>query len=200
MAVRTWETVCNLGLAHLGEEPIASLSADGDTENLLLGCYEEIRDQVLEAYDWVPARWRKEITADGTAPDFGWDYRYLLPVNPYCLRLLEVKNTGDAEIGYELEGRYVLCDEAEGIRIKYVKQIVDPTELSASLAAAISMRIAMWVEPKFSNSQTVRDRLAKELEALILEAKANGACQDFSDEEDEPGVGDKNFEWSSAGR
>lgn len=193
----TWTSIANIALRRLGEKPITDLADAGKTAEACNSHYEQARDEVLCRWNWVCARHRTALTADSTAPDFGWDYRYALPSSPYCLRLLSIED----EPAYQLEGRYILTDDSDGLNITYVKRITDATELDPLLVKAIALRLALdianWIRPTGVNAMGA---LEDEYETVVLKAKQLGACQDYSTDEQEISSDTGNAEWIDAGR
>lgn len=191
-----WVSVCNMALDRLGEDPITDLTDETKTAEACARQYEQSRDEVLQAWNWSSARHRKALTADATAPEWGWDYRYALPSSPYCLRLISIED------GYEytLEGRWILTDEADGLNILYTKRITDPTELDPFLARAIALKLAANICRHIIPSNTLKNELLAELNDVVLEAKVIGACQEYGDHESEPSSDTGNAEWISTGR
>lgn len=193
-----WVDICNMTLTRIGEQVIENLDDENDAAEICNQHYAESVDQVLEAYDWVCARYRKSLAASTTTPAFGYDYQYDLPTNPYCLRLITVLDTEENPVEYCLEGREILCDTSDGLYIKYAKRIVDPTELNPLLAKAISLRLAKVICPKFGLSAAFQQVLESEFDAVVLLAKMSDACKDYSDDEAE-NPSSANQEWIDAG-
>lgn len=191
-----WVDVCNMALDRLGEDPITSLTDEIKTAEACNRNYEQARDEVLQAWNWSSARSRKDLTADTTAPVWGWDYRYALPSNPYCLRLISIEK----DYKYTLEGRYILTDKDDGLNILYTKRITDPAELDPFLAKAIALRLASDICRHIVPSTTLKKDILAELEIVVLEAKGIGACQEYNNYENEPSSDTGNAEWITEGR
>ena len=130
--------IASNALSKIGASPITSISDDTSTGAVLCRAYYyNTRDAVLRAYPWNCAIVRTSLAADTTAPTWKYAYKFLLPVNPYCLRLLEVE--GNPE--YKIAGRYIETDESS-INIKYIKRISDTGLFDALLQEAIECRLA----------------------------------------------------------
>ncbi len=198
----SWESVCNLALSRIGLEDITSLSDDLARAIACRVAYQNVVDEVLLGHDWVCARHQKDLAALATFPVYKFDYQYILPVNPYCLRVREVANLAELPIKYQMMGRYILCDEPDGVYLSYIKRITDPAELDGILANCISLRLASWIEPRFGDSITRRKSILEEYGGLILQAKIEGAAHDYADDETERSADTENgnSDWSQAGR
>jgi len=129
--------IANRALTKIGAEPITSFDDGTKRSNLCRDYYPSTRDAVLRAYPWNCAIERQELALDGTAPVFGYAYKYQLPVDPYCLRVLEVEN--DPE--FRIEGRYLHTDEGT-VKIKYISRITNPGLFDSLLKEAIEARLS----------------------------------------------------------
>ncbi len=129
--------ICSNSLTKLGAEPITSFDDNTNRSNLCKAYYPDVRDAVLRAYPWNCAVLRTSLARDATAPAYGYSYRFALPTDPYCLRVLEVED----DVEHRIEGRYLLCDETS-VNVKYISRITDPGLFDALLVAAIECRLA----------------------------------------------------------
>jgi len=191
-----------MALSRLGLEDITLLTDDTARAIACRVAYQNVIDEVLLEHDWVCARYMKDLTALVSTPAYKFYYQYLLPANPYCLRIREVANLSEVSIKYQMMGRYILCDEPDGLYLSYNKRVTDPTELDGILANCISLRLASWIEPRFGDSITRRKSILEEYGGLILQAKIEGAAHDYADDETERSADteDGNSDWSQAGR
>lgn len=196
-----WLDVCNTALIRIGEYPLDTLTEDVDAkarkaQDACNSTYENAIDEVLTDFDWSCARARKTITADATAPDFGWDYRYALPSSPYCLKVVQIED----KPSYRIEGRYILTDQETSINLTYTKRITDETELDPILRQAIALKIALKVARFIAPSETLRGAIADEYRETVLRAKAANQAADYNTDEKENSLSTGNTEWIDAGR
>lgn len=191
-----------MALSRIGLEDITSLTDDTGRAIACRLSYQNVVDEVILGHDWVCTRHMIDLTAMASAPIYKFDYQYLLPANPYCLRVREVADLSELPIKYQMMGRYILCDEPDGLYLSYSKRITDPTELDGILSNCISLRLASWIEPRFGDSITRRKSILEEYGGLILQAKIEGAMQDYANDETERSADteDGNSDWSQAGR
>jgi hypothetical protein len=196
----TFVQVCNMALSRLGEDLISDLDSEDTTETRCREVYPQVVDEVLSAYNWACARSQILLSADGTTPAAKWDYRYAMPTNPYCLRIHAVKDLDENDIEYEVMGRYILCDEEDGIILEYGCRLVLPATFDSILSQAISLRIAWWIEPLFGDSVTRRKSIADEYSGLIMKARIEGALQGWADDETNRSPDGDNADWINAGR
>lgn len=119
------------------------ISIDDTTGNAPV-CKRNYAQAVLEvsaAHDWGFLR-KIATLAQGTAPAFGWDYSYPLPVDYVAMRQIN----GNAWCGeptdlYEISGRNVVTD-AETAEVVYTANVTDTTYFSPLFCAALAALLA----------------------------------------------------------
>lgn len=125
--------MCNAALRKIGRNTINRLDEGSEEARICNERFDEILDTLVSMHPWNFAIHRAELAASATDPDFGYTNQYLLPTNPYCLRVLEE----DSGYDFVIEGRYLLSDYGT-IKIVYIKRITDVNELSPSFREAFS--------------------------------------------------------------
>lgn len=131
--------VVNTALYRVGAESIQALTDSNDRARVANALWSQVQDATMRSHPWNCLKSRASLAADATAPAFGYAYRYLLPVDPYCLRIIRTGNKRDL---YKLEGRYVLTDEVAPLNLLYVGRIVDVSQWDAELENAVAIRLA----------------------------------------------------------
>ena len=124
-------SICNLALQRVGAKSISSLTEDSTAARACNRVYTQARDSELRAHVWSFARERVQVAADGTDPTFGYAKRYALPSD--CLRILPTNGTkGDpVQDDWQIEGRFVLTDDASPINLIYIKRETDENNFDA---------------------------------------------------------------------
>lgn len=147
--------VWNQALDLLKEAPFRSTTDNTSVSRWFERNYATIRDAVTRAYPWNFARARASLTADATAPDFGWAYRFALPAD--CLRPMPLTVDGEWEgqpIQHEVEGGYILTDDPGPVYLRYIAQKTDPADWEPlfvrALAGALAAQAAHWMTGKAS--------------------------------------------------
>jgi len=145
-----------MSLLELGAETI--LSFDDETAGnikrakLCKQFYPMVRDAVLRSYPWNCAIARTSLARIDSTPLFGFDYVFQLPIDPYCLRVLEID---DKDADYRIEGRYLLCDNSTVI-IKFIKRVENTGLFDPLLVQAIVMRLAATLSKPITASSDMR--------------------------------------------
>jgi hypothetical protein len=169
--------ICNMALYLLGAESIQSFEDNTDRAKVCKLWYSKSRDTVLRAHDWNFAIKRETLAADSDTPENGYDYQYVLPTNPYCLRVIELND--DPTVDWVVEGRRLLTDETEAI-IKYIARITETGTYDSlfmeCLAAKIAEVLAMPITKSPQIMKSMHDLYVTKLaEARGLNAGERGA-------------------------
>lgn len=176
--------VCNSALNLVGANNITSLTEDSKAARVCNQRYEFVRDNTFRAHPWNCLITRKSLAQDATTPVYKYAYRYTLPTDPYCLRVLSVSDDGDAErydIDYQLEaGRYLLTDEGT-MNIRYIGRLTDPTEWDIGLVETIAARLASDIAyPLIGSSSFAQDMFAM-YEMKLKDARHSDATEGYPD-------------------
>lgn len=142
--------ICNLALAHIGDEASVSAISPPDGSIQASHCarfYPIARDQLLEMHAWSFAVTRVTLAATGTPPD-QWAYQYAFPAN--ALKILKVLPEGvatdeeseDFELETLSDGTRVILTNAELATARYIKQVTDTTKFTPLFVSALSWSLA----------------------------------------------------------
>lgn len=168
--------IWNMTLDLLVEQPLASVDDATPVANVLRRNYEQQRDYLLERYLWKFALTRVELAADGTPPDWGWSYRFLLPTD--ALRIIPPTVDGSwngRPIPFEQESGYLLCDFAGPLRLRHINRITNEGLFSNGFCELLSIRLALRCAHWLTGKTSLVDRLTtlyKETAADVKEVEA----------------------------
>jgi hypothetical protein len=175
--------ICNLALNLLGAESIQNISPpdDNDRAKACAAFFPQSRDAVLRAHEWRFAIRRQELNKDTPPnPISGYAYQYVLPTDPYCLRVLDLND--DDTLDWVVEGRRLLTDESTA-KIKYVSRVTDTGYFDPLFVDALAARLAMDLSMVITKSQKVLQAMATLYDYRIAEAKAMNVIEDGKAEE-----------------
>lgn len=145
--------ICNISLGRIGSQPIQSLTENSKAAKNCTLYYDQIRKSVLRSHNWNFATTIVALELLDETPD-EWDYAYQLPVD--CLKVIEIVSTAKTKIPYKTQGRKILTDLDE-VKLKYVKDIDDPTMFDDQFMTAFTYRLAadlampMTGKPSYQN-------------------------------------------------
>lgn len=164
--------ICSMGLVLIGDQPIEALTDSDDRSIVANLFYSDTTDAVLRAHPWGFAKVSVALVeVGGDPPVFGkWGHHFTLPVEPKCLRVLEVEENYPGQIPYSIEGGKLLCNES-AIKILYIAQITDTGLFDALFTDALAARLAMAFAMALTKQKTLVELAAKVYEMKIAEAR-----------------------------
>ena len=105
--------LCNMALARLGNpQTLQQTDLDNNTNNAALICnalYNDVLRTVISEHMWSCCLTRVTISANGTAPNHGYAYRYAVPSD--CLQVLEM-NSSSAYNDFVVESGWILSNDS----------------------------------------------------------------------------------------
>lgn len=168
--------IWNMTLDLLVEQPLSSVDDVTASAKLLGRNYEQQRDYLLERYLWKFALTRESIAADGTAPSWGWSYRYLIPTNALRIIPPTVDGSWNARpIPYEQESGYLLCNMVGPLKLRYINRITNEGLFSNGFCELLSIRLAIRCAHFLTGKTSLVERLQgfyRETAAEVKEAEA----------------------------
>lgn len=172
---RTIVSVCNQALTALGARLISTIDEGTKAADYCIANFDDALDEVLRMHEWNCAIARQELAQLETAPDFGWDYQYTLPTDPYCLMALDINS--DPSYEFAVEGRLLLTD-ADAVDLRYLKRVTDLSELDPLCARAVALNLAYKLAYPLMQSRKLKDEIFAELQEIISIASAASRKED----------------------
>jgi len=157
----------NASLVKVGGNTILSLTEGSEEARHCNIRYQEIMDTLLQSHPWNFSIHRATLTPLTTTPNHEWDYQFLLPTNPYCLKVLSVYD----DYPFKVEGRNILCDEAS-IDIKYIKRVTDVNTLSPIFRELFSLYLGSELAYPIAGSNSLKQQLLAEFTRMLSVARS----------------------------
>ncbi|MEE9395259.1 MAG: hypothetical protein V3W41_22430 [Planctomycetota bacterium] len=181
--VRTDVTIANQALDLVAAKIIAGLDDENASARVVARFYFSTRNLILERYDWSFASKRKELAASATAPVFGFDFAYTLPVD-----LLALREVAEDEIDFRdreflpgddwrIEGTTIVTPFASPIFIRYTREVESPALFSSLFAALFAHELAIVIGPKLSEATAMTKEARKDLARFRDDAQRLDAQQ-----------------------
>jgi len=203
MSVISELDIINAALILLGEPAIADLDlTNSETASKIRVRWPIMRDSLLRLHPWNCTRERAILVRDSIAPLFGFNYKYPLPADPYCIRPLAIQYSTDGDFlpfdnntfgnsrkskhTFVIEGRYLLTNiegttlntlGQEGINLLYSCR---PSNNSvavydAMLVELLSLKLAAELAFPITGSKSLGVSFAEDFKALLGPARAINA-------------------------
>lgn len=164
--------ICNLALTRLGHFSITALDDESRAGRLCALHYEPTRDSVLRAHPWNFAVRRAILPALATPPGWGAQRAFQLPSD--CLRVLTLE---DPATEYRIEGRAIITDANDPLKIEYLARIIDPTLFDAIFIDALAARLAAELAIPLTDDARIAGEMSSLYEARLSEARTLDAME-----------------------
>lgn len=184
--------VANMALTLLGERPITSLDDRGAPAVFCKNNLSIAVDEMLRACPWRSFIQRKELSALGTTPAFGYEYEYQLPSE--TMRVLEVQVNEIQLSSYDewtIEDSKILSHSEGPLQIRYMKHDLDVNNWDKLFFSAVAHRLAVLVAEPITNSASKRQQCDAMYQEVLKQAKRANAREQSSMSLNDPGVLDR---------
>jgi hypothetical protein len=163
--------LANESLLLLGANTITSFTDNDSNAVLVNRFYESERDALLRSHRWNCAVTTANLAALVATPIIDWEYKFTMPTDPYCLRVLDVRTvTGDIKLDFEIQGREIFTEES-AVDITYVKRLEDATQFDSLLYQALVFRLAWKLAFPITRSSGVMQQMAQLYDAVVRDAR-----------------------------
>lgn len=172
---RTRTSIANMAADQLSATVIGNIEEGLGDALVYQRNYEEAVETVLAEFPWLAGKARailQPISLLGQAAQSGSGYSNAYPYPIDCLRPISINDRPCTEIFWEVETlarvdqfsnvmgrqRVIYCDEPGPLSLKY-SAIIEPGDMSAHLALAVAIELAMRCEGQVSNSVSRQESL-----------------------------------------
>lgn len=177
--------VGNAALGKLGQGAVLSFDDPDDRARWLKSRFADVRDLTLRANRWHFAMARARLSAEATAPAFGYQRQFPLPAD--CLQLAEVAGVaatpgladfqGISQPAFALEGGRILTDAAAPLDIRYVRRVEDVAAWDPLFAEAVACRLAFDLAEKLTQSSGKKEAALRDYQLAVREAMRVNAIE-----------------------
>ena len=167
------EAIVELGGGEFGAPRLLSF-ADGTSLSTICGeMFPGARDMALSMHPWNWASVRKTLSRSPDTPDFGWQYMYQLPTEPYCLKVRATNyDPGDRwEVGTDVYNGRVIYSDRPSLGIVYTRRVEDLTSWDAIALQVLIKVIASKLAKPLTGQNSLTELKLREAYSLLPEAK-----------------------------
>jgi len=176
-------SICSNALRRLGDSPITSLSDDTERARLCNALYEPARDSLLRSHAFNFSITRASLAKSATTPAFEFANQFILPTDPFCLRVLKME-FDDFKFKVENlagEGRVLLTDEGTA-NILYIAKITDTTLFDAIFVDTLTAKLAAELAYPVTNSTSLQTQMERLYKLKLTEARSIDSTEGFTDD------------------
>jgi hypothetical protein len=161
--------IANMALHRVGAQRIMDLNdTDSKSARVLRDFFEPAIREVGRLAEWQCLKDRATLTQLATAPAFGWDYAYQLPVT--FLRLVKLNGVdyrGQPGTDHEIEGRTLLTDAATA-DIEFIAYKEETADYDPLFVKAIVAKLAAEIAVPIRQDEGLAARMMEEFEKIAL--------------------------------
>ena len=163
--------LANESLLLLGANTITSFADDDSNAVLVNRFYGSERDALLRSHRWNFAISTANLASLTDTPIIDWQFKFTLPTDPYCLRILDVRTvTGDIYLDFAIQGRELYTEEST-VDITYVQRVEDPTQFDALFYQALVFRLAWKMAYPVTRSSATMSLMGQMYDAVVRDAR-----------------------------
>jgi hypothetical protein len=163
--------LANESLLLLGANTITSFADDDSNAVLVNRFYGSERDALLRSHRWNFAISTANLASLADTPIIDWQFKFTLPTDPYCLRILDVRTvTGDIYLDFAIQGRELYTEEST-VDITYVQRVEDPTQFAALFYQALVFRLAWKMAYPVTRSSATMSLMGQMYDAVVRDAR-----------------------------
>lgn len=177
--------ICNLALAHLGQEPISSLTQEDERARRLNLFYEPVKAEVLRTHNWAFATVQEPLIRleDPSAAPYPYLYQY--PVEALFVRQI----TDPAYPGKKYPFREVFRRRLNQRAVEtpapqavaeYTRQVKDETQLDPAFVKAFALALASDLALALTGDNALAKLLFNRYAASLDEARRSNMCEELS--------------------
>lgn len=160
-------SICNKALRKIGIPSVINIDTDGSKQaSVCKSVYDDILLEVLREHNWNFAIFRQTLNQDVNAPEYEYNYKYVLPTTPPLVKLIEVYDCRE----YKMENGYLLSNEPT-IAIKYVGKEVDPNKYDSLFIDVFATKIASEISYILTGDKALGKSLLEEYVFKLSNAK-----------------------------
>jgi hypothetical protein len=175
---RTRTSIANMAADFLSATVIGNITEGMGDAQVYERNYEEAVETVLAEFPWLAGKARAilqmlDLTGQAAQNETGYATAYALPTD--CIRPLTINDRPVEEIHWEIETialvdqfgkvlgrrRVLYCDETGTLSLKYAAMI-EPGDMTAHLAKAVGIELAIRCEAQVTNSTSRGEKLRRD--------------------------------------
>ena len=176
--------ICNMALAHLGQEPISSMKQDNDRARRCDLFYEPVKREVLRTHNWAFAASVSTLALLQQNKASDWPYMYAYPQD--CLFLRRVFGAGNHHQACEFKELYqndihakVIYCGIDQARAEYTRDVTDEGGFDPAFVKAFSLALAADLAVTLTGDVALTQRILQKYTLVLDEARRCNMTENF---------------------
>lgn len=130
-----------MALSRLGASTIVSITQDTSEAILCNTFFDDLADEVMLEGSWTSTIKRASLAKTTNTPAYEFASEFQLPVDPFCLKVIDIDQDSTGLVPYQIEGDKLLTDSGS-MKIRYIGRLTDTEDWDALLRQAFTARLA----------------------------------------------------------
>ena len=176
--------ICNMALAHLGQEPISSLKQEDEKARRCDLFYEPVKREVLRTHNCGFAASVSALSLVTQKPQEQWPYWYAYPQD--CLFVRKVFGTGKEAFAVsfkeiyqnDIHMRLILTGIAQA-QLEYTKDVKDESLFDPAFVKALSLALAADLAITLTGDGALAQRILQKYALALEEARRCNMTENF---------------------
>lgn len=176
--------ICNMALAHLGQEPISSLKQDNESSRRCDLFYEPVKREVLRTHNWAFAASIAKLALLPQNTSSEWSYMYAYPQDCLFLRRVfgadnNLPNTAFKELyRQDIHARVILCGVAKA-QAEYTRDVKDEGLFDPAFVKVFSLALAADLAIALTGDAALAQRTLQKYTLALDEARRCNMTENF---------------------
>ena len=164
--------IANSACVKLGVPLIAALTDSVRVATLINAQFNGLRKKLLSAHPWNFSTFRVALAATANTPVFNYTNEFLIPSD--VLRIFETDLSDDEpwEVEFNVDNNKSLVCNSSAVKIKYAKDITDPTKFPPYFEELLAWLIASDVAFAVTQSRAFAKDMYEAYKIEIREARS----------------------------
>ena len=174
--------ICNMALAQLGQEPIASLEQDNERARRCRLFYEPVKEEVLRTHNWAFARGTVQLALVEQNQAGTWPYVYAYPQD--CLFVRKVFGASKEPQPFEESYQQDICARVIGCAVdqakaEYTRKVADESIFDPAFVKAFSLALAADLAFALTADAALGQRILQKYTLALEEARRSNMTENF---------------------
>lgn len=158
--------ICNMALSRLGASTITALTDNTTEAKLCNTLFDDLADRVMMQGSWTSTIKRASLAKTTNTPTFEYTNEFQLPVDPFCLKVLNIDEDTQGDTDYRIEGDKLLTDDSS-VKIRYIGRLVDVEDWDPLLVEAMEILLASYLALPITGDKVMARDLREEYFELV---------------------------------
>ncbi|MBR3603333.1 MAG: hypothetical protein IKL48_01365 [Elusimicrobiaceae bacterium] len=176
--------ICNMALAHLGQEPISSLKQDDEKSRRCNLFYEPVKREVLRTHNWAFAGCIENLSLLPQKTPSEWPYMYAYPQD--CLFIRRVfgqggyaQSTAFKEIyQHDIHARVIFSGISQA-QAEYTQDVKDEGMFDPAFVKTFSLALAADLAVALTGDGALAQRILQKYTLALDEARRCNMTESF---------------------